>query len=85
LPPLLRSDAVLTKRYGNASKQLVFLKHLQTHFKAKHEKGVGTPFPVVPAAVGRTTQNELTTSIFRFGLDSIMSIARSCLQMTYFD
>jgi len=25
------------------------LKQLQTHFKAKQEKGVGTPFPRVPA------------------------------------
>jgi len=25
------------------------LKQLQSHFKAKREKGVGTPFPRVPA------------------------------------
>jgi len=24
------------------------LKHIQTHFKANNEKGVGTPFPSVP-------------------------------------
>jgi len=27
---------------------MAILKQLQTHFKAKHEKGVGTPFPRVP-------------------------------------
>jgi len=33
----------------NAPKKLAILKQLQIHFKAKHEKGVGTPFPRVPA------------------------------------
>jgi len=32
-------DVVLTKRCGNAPKKLAILKHLQTHFQAKHEKG----------------------------------------------
>jgi len=30
-------------------KKLATLKQLRTRFKAKHEKGVGTPFPRVPA------------------------------------
>jgi len=30
-------------------KKLAISKQLQTHFKAKHEKGVGTPFPRVSA------------------------------------
>jgi len=33
----------------NASEKIAVLKHLQCHFKAKREKGVGTPFPRVPA------------------------------------
>ena len=37
------------KRFGNAPKKLATLKLLQLYFKAKHEKGVGTPFPRVPA------------------------------------
>ena len=28
---------------------MAILKQLESHFKAKHEKGVGTPFPRVPA------------------------------------
>jgi len=34
---------------GNASKKIAVLKQLQTHFNAEREKGVGTPFPRVPA------------------------------------
>jgi len=30
---------------GNAPKKVAILKQLQTHFKAKHEKGMGTPSP----------------------------------------
>jgi len=30
-------------------KKLAILKQLQTNLKAKHEKGVGTPFPRIPA------------------------------------
>jgi len=29
--------------------KIAILKQLQTHFKAKREEGVGTPFPRVPA------------------------------------
>jgi len=36
-------------RCGNASKKIAILKQLQTHFKAKHEKIVGTSFPRVSA------------------------------------
>ena len=42
-------DVVLATRFGNASKKIAILKQLKTHFKAKREKGVGTPFPRVPA------------------------------------
>jgi len=45
---LLR-DAVLTKRCGKASEEIAILKQFPTHFEAKCEKGVGTPFPRVPA------------------------------------
>jgi len=34
---------------GTHPKQLAVSQQLQTHIKAKHEKGVGTPFPRVPA------------------------------------
>ena len=48
---LLRSlrDVVLTKRCGNVPKKLVILKQFQTHFNAKHWKGVGTPFQRDPS------------------------------------
>ena len=36
---------------GNASKELAILIQLRIHFKAKHEKGVGMPFPHVPASL----------------------------------
>jgi len=31
------------------TKKLAILKQLQIYFKAKYEKGIGTPFPRVPA------------------------------------
>jgi len=34
---------------GKQPKKLAILKLLRIHFKSKHEKGVGTPFPLVPA------------------------------------
>jgi len=34
---------------GNASKPEAILKQLQTHFKGIREKGVGRPYPRVPA------------------------------------
>ena len=40
-------DVVLTKKVcevGNAPINLAILKQLQTHFKTKHENGVGRPF-----------------------------------------
>jgi len=40
---------VLRKEVRERTKKLAVLKQLQTFFKAKHEKGVGTPFPRVPA------------------------------------
>jgi len=39
---------VLTKNVWERTLKIVILKQLQTHFKAKREKGVGTPFPRVP-------------------------------------
>jgi len=42
-------DVVLTKKCGNAPQNIAILKQLQTHFKAKCEKDVGTPFPRVSA------------------------------------
>ena len=42
-------DVVLTKRCENASKKTAISKQLKTHFEAKRDKGVGTPFPRVPA------------------------------------
>jgi len=43
------SDVVLTKKVWERIQKIAILKQLQTHFKAKREKGVGTPFPRVPA------------------------------------
>jgi len=34
---------------GTLPKKLAILKQLQTHFKAKLQKGVGTLFPSIPA------------------------------------
>jgi len=42
-------DVELINRCGSAAKKIAILKQLQTHFKAKLQKGVGTPFPRVPA------------------------------------
>ena len=42
-------DVVLTKKVRERTKKIANLKQLQTHFKAQREKGVGTPFPRVPA------------------------------------
>jgi len=42
------------KKVWERSQKLVLLKQLQTHFKAKHEKGVGTPFARVPAPLPTT-------------------------------
>jgi len=36
------------KGVGTLLKKLVILKQLETHFKAKHEKSVGTPVPRIP-------------------------------------
>jgi len=40
---------VLTKKVWERIQKSAILKHLPTHFKAKREKGVGTPFPSVPS------------------------------------
>jgi len=39
---------VQTKKVWERTQKLTISKELQTHFEAKHEKGVGTPFPRVP-------------------------------------
>jgi len=40
---------MLTKNMWERFQKLAILKQLQRHFEAKREKGVGTPFPRVPA------------------------------------
>jgi len=44
-----RRDVVLTKRVWEHTQKSSHFKTASTDFKAKHEKGVGTPFPRVPA------------------------------------
>jgi len=39
---------------------------LPTHFEAKHEKGVGTPFPRVPAPLHSCSLKHNTTELFLF-------------------
>jgi len=41
-------DVVLTKKVWERIQKIATLKQLQTQYKAKREKGVGTPFPRVP-------------------------------------
>jgi len=42
-------DVVLTKMCVGTHPKIAILKQLQTHFKTKREKGVGTPFSRIPA------------------------------------
>jgi len=42
-------DVLLTKKVWECIQKMAILTQLQIHFKAKHEKGLGTPFPRVPA------------------------------------
>jgi len=42
-------EVVLTKEVWERTQKLAIFMQIPTHFKAKHEKGVGTPFPRVPA------------------------------------
>jgi len=60
------------------------LKQLQTHFKAQHEKGVGTPFPRVPAPLHPWLSVKISKTdihyqkrIFKHKSDKL----RSCLAM----
>ena len=46
---MLSRDVVLTIKVWERVQKIAILKQLRTHFKAKREKGVGTPFPRVPA------------------------------------
>jgi len=41
-------DVMLTKNVWERSPKPALSKQLQTHFKAKHEKGVGTPLHAFP-------------------------------------
>jgi len=45
----VNAAVMLTKKLWERIQKIAILKELQTHFKAKREKGVGTPFPRVPA------------------------------------
>jgi len=44
-------DAVLAKKVWERTKKLAISKQLQTHFKAKLEKGLGTSFPRILAPI----------------------------------
>ena len=46
----------LQKKCGNAPKKLTILNQVRTHFQAKREKGVGTPFVPHYIPVYATTQ-----------------------------
>ena len=46
---LLSRDVVLTQNLWERIQRTAISKQLQRHFKAKREKGVGTPIPRVPA------------------------------------
>jgi len=39
----------VNKKVWERIQKIAILKQLQTHFETKREKGVGTPFPCVPA------------------------------------
>jgi len=69
-------DVVLTKKGWERTQKIGILKQLQIHFKAKQEKGVGTPFPRVPARYtpGSTTQNMPASRI----LPTIAICSASC-------
>jgi len=41
-------DVALIKKVWERIQEIPILKQIPTHFKAKREKGVGTPFPLVP-------------------------------------
>jgi len=45
----LQECSVNKRGVGTHPKNLAVSQQLQTNVKAKHEKGVGTPFPRVPA------------------------------------
>jgi len=43
-----RMQGCSANKKGVGTHPIAILKQLQTHFKAKREKGVGTPFPRIP-------------------------------------
>jgi len=45
----MRGDAVVTKKVWERIQEIEVFKQLPTYFKARREKGAGTPFPRVPA------------------------------------
>jgi len=51
----LSRDVVLTKEVWEPIQKIAILKQFKTHFKAKREKGVGTPFSRVLARSRPTT------------------------------
>jgi len=54
---------VLTKKVWERIQKIAILKQLPTHFKAKREKGVGTPFPRVPAPLHPYRQQPAATNV----------------------
>jgi len=62
-------DVVLTKKVCERTQKIAILKQLQTHFKAKREKDVGSPFPRVPALLHPCCQQivKILTAL-RFGV-----------------
>jgi len=57
-------DVVIPKTVRERSQKLAILKQLQTHFRAKHEKGMGTPLPRVPAPLHPCLQHSGCSSLF---------------------
>ena len=60
---------------GNAPKNPVILKQLQTHFKIKHNKGVGRPFPRVPAPLHPCYQSRLLLHRVAILADLLLNLA----------
>jgi len=59
---LTTRDVALTKEVWECTQKIANLKHIHTHFKAKREKRVGTPFPRVPPATPLMTALLLVTT-----------------------
>jgi len=59
---------MVTKKVWESIQKIAILKQLQTHFKAKREKGVGTPFPRVPAPLHPCNHLAILTVSTKFRL-----------------